>query len=386
MSPSLKAPLKRVVRRAPGWALRAVLRALPGSSRRWGPPRRFVTMPELAAHGGCEWREVFPARRADYPPPIARAEDLTRLRRFAPVTWAATGVARLPQARLLTEHALPVTLADEFVLDAAWNDGRPVYEAVLIGACGPIEKRPGVALNLGSTWAAINYGHFVLDALPRLELFERAGGKLGDVDWVVLPAFKGAGAQRLVQALGLPEQKIVHANRSAQLAFDAVWQPSYPCANQARCYPPWVPEFYRTRLAGPTGATGRRLYLPRGRGRRSLANEAELAPWLHAHGFEMVDLGTVSNGPELMASAEAVIAPHGAAMTDLVFCRPGTIVVELLPPNWLWPYFYSLSAAAGLRHHAVIGEPAPRDAEGRTRFRIDVRKFAEVAEAAIGGR
>lgn len=343
-------------------------------------------MPELSARGGCEWREVFPAQRSDYPPPVARPEDLQRLGRFRSVTWAATGVARLPQARLLTEHALPVTPADEFVLDAAWNDGRPVYEAVMMGGTSRIEKRPGVALNLGSTWAAINYGHFVLDALPRLELFERAGGLLSEVDWIVLPAFKGAGAQRLVRALGLPAEKIVHAHRGTQVEFDAVWQPSYPCANQARCYPPWVPEFYRARLPGTASAARRRLYLPRGRGRRSLANETELAPWLAAHGFETIDLGTVTNGPELMASAEVVIAPHGAAMTDLVFCRPGTIVVELLPPNWLWPYFYTLSVAAGLRYHAVIGEPAPRDAEGRPRFRMDVRKFEQVAEAAIGGR
>lgn len=382
MTPTFKAPVTRFVRMAPAWMLRAGLRALPGSSQRWGPPRRFTTIQELAAESRCDWYEAYPAMESKYPPPIALREDLQQLRQFRSVTWAPTGVARVPGARLLTEHALPVTDRDEFMMDATWNDGRPVVEAILTRGTGRIDRRKGAALNLGSTWASVNYGHFVLDTFPRLRLFERIGGCLDKVDWVVVPSFNSTGAQRIIDGLGLRGERIIRPRRNTQLAFDEVWQPSYPCANQARHYPPWVPEFYRERMPFPNGAS-RRLYLTRGQGRRSVANEAELEPWLRRHGFEMVSMAKVANGPELMASAEVVIAPHGAALADLVFCRPGTTVLELVPPRWLLPYYYSVAVGAGLRYHALIGDPAPDTDRRLRRFRVDPIKFERLAEQAM---
>jgi capsular polysaccharide biosynthesis protein len=310
-------------------------------------------------------------------------EDAPRLRQFRSVKWAATGVARLPHARLLTEHALPVTRRDEFIVDATWNDERPVCEAILMAGTRRIERRPGVALNLGSTWSTSNYAHFVLDTFPRIHLLERTGMRWEDVDWIVVPKFNSACAQRILAELALPAGKILRAHRTRQLAFDEIWQPSYPCADRARHYPEWVPEFYRTRFRFENRSPRRRLYLSRGRGLRSVMNEEEIQPWLRRHGFETVHLGQRSDEPELMASAEAVIAPHGAAMANLVFCQPGTVVVEILPPNWLFPYYYTLSAAAGLRYHAIIGEPGPPGPEDKLPFRIDPAKLARVGEQAL---
>ena len=62
----------------------------------------------------------------------------------------------------------------------------------------------------------------------------------------------------------------------------------------------------------------------------------------------------------LFHNAEFIIAPHGAALTNLAFCKPGTRVMELFSPNYLFDFYRHLARATALRHTTVIGEVEDR--------------------------
>lgn len=88
--------------------------------------------------------------------------------------------------------------------------------------------------------------------------------------------------------------------------------------------------FYQAPGATPT----RRLYVGRGsRGRRNLANEAQISDYAAQHGFEKLDMDgrSVAEQAQLFSQAAFIIAPHGAALTNLLFATPGARVLELLP-------------------------------------------------------
>ena len=59
-----------------------------------------------------------------------------------------------------------------------------------------------------------------------------------------------------------------------------------------------------------------------------------------------MDPGSLSVRQQAMtiASASTVVAPHGAALANLVFASPGTRVLELHQPRYAPPYFHSLAA------------------------------------------
>jgi hypothetical protein len=83
---------------------------------------------------------------------------------------------------------------------------------------------------------------------------------------------------------------------------------------------------------------------------RVAENEADIMDLLKEEGICVVVPGRLSVAQQinLFGKAEAIIGPHGAGLTNIVFCRPRTIFYELLPEHHLNPCFTRLAQAADL--------------------------------------
>ncbi|CAN5320769.1 hypothetical protein BH23BAC3_BH23BAC3_32980 [soil metagenome] len=104
----------------------------------------------------------------------------------------------------------------------------------------------------------------------------------------------------------------------------------------------------------------RRIYISRAKAqRRKFLNEKDIWPILERLGFELVFMEEMSFSAqiEVMQQAEIVVALRGAAITNVLFCSPGTHVVEIADLSFPNPNFYALCSAMG--HHYWI-----LDAEG----------------------
>src|SRR5215213_3440718 len=73
----------------------------------------------------------------------------------------------------------------------------------------------------------------------------------------------------------------------------------------------------------------RKIFLTRRKGLRALGNREELEQLLLEHNFEVVELdgATLDFQIELFSQAAIVVAPTGAALTNMLFCRPGTKII-----------------------------------------------------------
>ena len=101
------------------------------------------------------------------------------------------------------------------------------------------------------------------------------------------------------------------------------------------------------------------LYLRRGpNARRPLVKEDGLEQALRQRGFAVIDAGSLPLNKCIAAFANSrwVVAPHGAALANLVFAKPGTRVLELLPGALDEFGHYGLMAVAlGLHHSHISG-------------------------------
>jgi capsular polysaccharide biosynthesis protein len=79
---------------------------------------------------------------------------------------------------------------------------------------------------------------------------------------------------------------------------------------------------------------------------------------LDTHGFKKILLEKLSLAERIriFSSAEAVISPHGAGLANLVFCKPGTKVIEVFNPSYAFPCYWNISKNCGLDYYYLLGE------------------------------
>jgi capsular polysaccharide biosynthesis protein len=144
--------------------------------------------------------------------------------------------------------------------------------------------------------------------------------------------------------------------------------------------PPQIMPFFdamRERAAGADPKAGPLIYIGREDAPvRRLVNEDEVVRALAPLGFEKVLLTKLALAEQiaLFARARAIVAPHGAGLANMAFCRPGTSVIEIVSPDRLWPTYRAIAARRGLDYGFVLGDqsdPALRNGD----FRLDTRKL-----------
>jgi capsular polysaccharide biosynthesis protein len=320
---------------------------------------------------------VHPAHPNAGSPPIQYGKRAVDFGTKLVETIPELGVLELPDGCLYSSHAW-VFGSDGHLLPEF--SGLTVDRIRVPRRLHTVTRLKGVCLSLASHMASYNYGHFVLDALCRFQLFRDAGFSLADVDHVLCPRPTSPNAKRLLAALEIPESKQLWAEGNVALQADVVLATSFPGAR--RNYQGWAVDFLRTLVDAPSAPPNRRLFVTRVGTTRRLANEDALAPLLRQHGFERYDPTLHADPPADFGAAEIVVGPHGSGLTDLAFCRPGTRVMELIPTDHVFPYFYTLSRAAGLQYGYLMGRSRKHRRSGDYEyspydFRVDESEFSD---------
>lgn len=108
----------------------------------------------------------------------------------------------------------------------------------------------------------------------------------------------------------------------------------------------------------PPPPLGTRLYISRRKAACRRLNEDDIAPVLAAHGVAACTLEDLSLAEQiqLLNQAELVVAPHGAGLSNLMFCRPGTRVIEIFEPSVQRLCYWSISDIMRLRYSYLMGE------------------------------
>lgn len=226
-----------------------------------------------------------------------------------------------------------------------------------------------------------NYYHWVAEALPGLDLLTRALGP-DSRRRVLLPASRHVHAvfdhRRVLAAVGLDAQ-VEDVAADLVRVREAIWLDS----DLVQTMPvPHLDDFRRgvaTRYRTPTAGRRRRLLIRRRGPQRSIANAAEVEGALSALGFESVMLEgmDIEEQIAMFRNAEFVVGAHGAGLANLLFCDPGTRVVELMPSAEFRPFFWVIAGKLGL----VYGIRFCRTVEGdgfQGVLDVDVDKLLEL--------
>lgn len=289
---------------------------------------------------------------------------------------APEGVLVVRGARLEVRRALdtPEAIA---VGRLVAEDGRPLVGVTTLldvpsAPLGP-GAEAGAVLEVDGTLAlldlhgrsAVNYFHWHVDALASRWLVDRVGpGAEGHAGHVV--PWGGSDWQRAsLASAGMDGPMTLTLEGLAEVRAERFLLPLRSFGS--RRVPWWTVEALRTLSPLPaaalTGGPGPRLlYVSRADApRRRVVGEDRLVGALDRLGFEAVTLEGRDHDAQrrLFHDADVVVAPHGAALTNLAWSRPGCAVVELVParrPNFA---FHRLALEAGATWRGVLCPPDP---------------------------
>ena len=111
------------------------------------------------------------------------------------------------------------------------------------------------------------------------------------------------------------------------------------------------------------GKASERIYVSRNESSmRRVLNEEDMVPGLQWLGFEIIRPGTLplSAQIEKFRNAKVIVAPHGAALTNLIFCRPDLTLVEIFPRGGVHgSMFLRIASHLGFDYYFVVGDNVP---------------------------
>jgi hypothetical protein len=318
-----------------------------------GLAKKWMTCQDYAKKFDGTWMPIYPALPMPRWKKVRQWGRISKsykklLKRQIP----ETGVLVVPQGQVLGIQGYTLGREDYFLPELSFHRDR-LEHANLPKRKYPVEHISGTCLSL-MTNASNNYCHFLLDVLPRLHLFEKAGIQLQKVDFLHVPKPISENALNIFNQFNLDINKCIWAEREKGFQFDILYTTTYP---GLYCnYPRWVADYLQATIYLSPCQPLRRLYIPRPKNRRRVDNEEQLFSLLKTHDFEIVDFEHVQNQPQLFHEAEFIISAHGASLANLVFCQPGTKVLELMSVEHPAPYFYALSHLLGLEHGCIWGD------------------------------
>ena len=217
-----------------------------------------------------------------------------------------------------------------------------------------LRGKPRVERLARATWVIErvfhNHSHWLSIHLPKLLLL-RERGLLDDV--VLHPELPPSHRDSL-RLLGMPAERFRTYDPTAVQRVDEL-----TVVGTDRFRPELVGLLQRTVWEGHAPAPRRRVYVSRrGAARRRLLNEDAVWALLAPHGFERVLMEELSFEAQvdLMRETRVLVAPHGAGLTNMVFCAPGTQVVEIADLAFPNPNFYALASALGHDYWLIRGE------------------------------
>lgn len=246
---------------------------------------------------------------------------------------------------------------------------------------------------------ANNYAHWMTEVLPRINLFCQTETQPN------APLIINAGLHRnmmeSLRAVAGDKREIVALAtgvgarvRNLSVTSAAGYVPFQRRSNRSANhshgrFSPYALGLLRQRLQERCGVDScpsiRRVFIKRNSGIRNIINSREIEELLVSFGFSVVEpeLLTHAQQVSLFSKAEMIIGATGAAMSNIIFCKPNATIIIMIPifrhtSYWYWQ---NISCAVGNKVVYVTGDTVKSGSTGiHSDFNVDLIELRNAIE------
>jgi capsular polysaccharide biosynthesis protein len=325
------------------------------------------------------------------PIPVARASKIltggwpeTFERYF---TYGDLAVARLPEILFFPRKRVFTTPNGRFLTDATQPHLNGIAGATVARAfrspMDRIRRIEGPVLAFGGS---DNYFHWCLSWMTKLFALSRSDS-MGSTRGIVLCGPPRRFKTDSLSALPAFENADLHflQGEDPVRIMDAIVPSMYTNPQHVLPHLDWLnglfPELSETQ-------SPRRLYVSRWDApmdSRRVVNEDAVMDLLHGYGFEartLTDL-PMSGQAALFAGADHIVSPHGAGLTNIIFCQRQPHICEINAPGCFTRVFRSLGLARRAERYDMLRS---RSLENRPGNKSDIEVDLRALELLLTGK
>jgi len=191
-----------------------------------------------------------------------------------------------------------------------------------------------------------NYWHWLFDVLPRFGLCAKSK-KLKDIDYFLLPSLLKNFQKESLDCLNISKNKRISSEKFRHIRAKELIMTDHPLVTSGNAtkdnldIPNWILLWLKDNFLNPDIIINQKIknkiyidrsdtisnHLPQ----RLISNEDEIKKYLLKNNFIFVKLHETKFREQinLFHNAECIVGLHGAGFVNVVFCKPGTKIIEL---------------------------------------------------------
>ena len=209
-----------------------------------------------------------------------------------------------------------------------------------------------------------NYFHWIFDILPKIKLCSEHY-LLKEIDFFYISNLQNFQKQTL-SILNIEEDKILnsdlyrHIQASELIVVDHPWYHKGFILDQVEFLPSWIIHWLKDIYLkyAKKFDNNEKIYIDRTESKFNhcqIQNDNEIFNFLKEQGFSKYKVGELSFFEQiyLFNNAKIIIGAHGAAFTNLAFCKPNTKIIEIRPSTQSNNNYKRISQIGNLNYRLI---------------------------------
>lgn len=256
-------------------------------------------------------------------------QDEFLLQTEIPVPEVKPKIVSLPQATVFADGSVFTKMFEVVPESLRTEEMRKLYTWSKCLKQSFYKKRPGrperVYISVADYWGSEFY-HWFADAMPRLLLVIR-NFNLDNQAVILSKNHRKAYIEDSLKRLNITN--VIYLDQNEKMVCPELVLPTYTAANGF--HHPTILKEIKALFHQKTEQRRRIFFSRRTSNTRKIINEFEVNLVLQKHGFELIELDSMSfeDRVKMMNETQFLVSVYGADLTHCLFMHPGTHVVEL---------------------------------------------------------
>ena len=315
------------------WILANLLKSIGIDSKRFGPPRGYYWSLEEFYQLGIDGSKVIFSNQVDaltvgrpYNFEYLQGKPETEEHKFE---TSELRLNKLENGRFhLNPHAL-ISSNDKLIFSESCCYGmKPeehwIFNQIRLSKC---TKLQGQALMIGGR---ANYWHLLSEELPALYRLQKNGINIDEYQHLIIHQSRHEFQDQIYDLFDIPKSKFIELSMNPHLqaeelfSFSPIYQPDVEALTLVRDH---MLSFVKDKALAD-----RRLFIDReSSSSKRIVNQKELMEILTKYDFEIIKPENFSVLEQIATfrNSNFIIGAHGAALANLMFCKPQTNVIEI---------------------------------------------------------